>query len=313
MSHPTHNMNNPLIGFDVGGTKIEIAVLDTDSAVLWRERRLTPQGDYQATLQTIKELHEQALRELKLPKTQCIGFGIPGCLDPSTQRVRGANSQVLNGQALKTDLERLLDARIVLENDANCLTLSESVDGAAGGMQCVFGVIIGTGCGAGLVFDQRIWPGANHIAGEFGHTPLPLAGLRERENKACWCGQSNCLERWVSGPAFQEDHWNTTHEDLAPQEIVQAMRQGNPQAQMSFELYVDRLARGLAQIVNTIDPQCIVLGGGMSNVDELYPALKSQIELYSFTKPLQTHIKRALHGDSSGVRGAAWLSRSSKA
>ncbi len=304
-------MHHPLIGFDVGGTKIEIAVLGSQSEVLWRHRMPTPQGQYKATLETIQALLEQALSELKISLPNTLGFGIPGCLDPTTQRVRGANSQVLNGQALKRDLEDLLHTRVVLENDANCLALSESVDGAAKGMRCVFGVILGTGCGAGLVFDQHLWSGANHIAGEFGHTPLPLYGLNEQDPKACWCGQLNCLERWISGPAFQEDHWNTYHEDLEPQEIVQAMREGHPNAQKSFDLYVDRLARGLAQIVNTIDPECIVLGGGMSNVSEIYPALKSQIEHYSFTQPLRTQIVKALHGDSSGVRGAAWLGRAS--
>ena len=304
-------MHPPLIGFDVGGTKIEIAVLNAQSEVLWRERQPTPQGDYKATLQTLKTLLDGALSGLKIALPPTLGFGIPGCLDPQTQLVRGANSQVLNGQALKKDLEDLLQAHVVIENDANCLTLSESVDGAAKGHTCVFGVILGTGCGAGLVFDQRIWSGANHIAGEFGHTPLPMAGLMEQASKACWCGQNNCLERWISGPAFQEDHMNTSHENLSPPEIIEAMRQGSSQAQKSFDLYVNRLARGLAQIVNTIDPQCIVLGGGMSNVLEIYPALKSQMERYSFTRPLQTQIKRALHGDSSGVRGAAWLGRAS--
>lgn len=302
-------MHHPLIGFDVGGTKIEIAVLDAQSQVLWRERMPTPQGDYASTLETIEQLLMQALSALHLPKPLSLGFGIPGCSDPLSQLVRGANSQVLNARPFKADLEHLLKIPVVLENDANCLTLSESVDGAAKGMKCVFGVILGTGCGAGLVFDQQIWRGANHIAGEFGHTPLPLVGLKEQTHKTCWCGQIDCLERWISGPAFEEDHWQTHQEQRQPEQIIQAMRAGHPQARLSFDLYVDRLARGLAQIVNTIDPQCIVLGGGMSNVDEIYPALKSQMAHYTFTRFINTRLCKAQHGDSSGVRGAAWLSR----
>jgi len=303
------NMSKALVGFDVGGTKIEIAVLSPQSEVLWRERLATPKGQYDETLNTIAQLLQDALAHLRMALPTRLGLGIPGCLDPQTQWVRGANSQVLNGRPLKADLQNLLHTQVVLENDANCLTLSESVDGAALGMPCVFGVILGTGCGGGLVLDQRIWSGANHIAGEFGHTPLPHFGLRENKVKPCWCGQSNCLERWVSGPAFREDHMESFQEDLDPETIVEAMRAGSAKARQSFELYVDRLARGLAQIVNTIDPSCIVLGGGMSNVGELYPALGAQIEQYAFKKRLQTRIVKAAHGDSSGVRGAAWLSR----
>ena len=302
-------MRDALIGFDVGGTKIELAILTPQSKVLWRERLPTPHEDYKATLQTIERLLARALEKLNIPKPQRIGFGIPGCLDPQTQRVRGANSQVLNGQALKEDLQDLLQTCVVLENDANCLTLSESVDGAAQGMPMVFGVILGTGCGGGVVFHERVWTGANHLAGEWGHTPLPLAGLKEGHNKTCWCGALNCLEGWISGPAFQEEHQRSSGQDMAPSSIIQAMRQGDERALESFNLYVDRLARGLAQVVNTLDPSCIVLGGGMSNVPEIYRALRSQILNYTFTRPIYTQILQAKHGDSSGVRGAAWLSR----
>jgi fructokinase len=302
-------MTDTLVGFDVGGTKIEIAILTPQSEVLWRERLPTPQGDYQGTLLAIEHLLETCLKKLNLPRPTSIGFGIPGCLDPRTQFVRGANSQVLNGKALKEDLERLLQTTVFIENDANCLTLSESVDGAAQGMPLVFGVILGTGCGGGLVFHQKIWSGANHLAGEWGHTPLPHAGLKEQHNKSCWCGKVNCMELWISGPAFEEEHQLACGQDMSPPSIVQAMRQGDLRAQQSFDLYVDRLARGLSQIVNTLDPSCIVLGGGMSNVTEIYAALSAQILNYSFTTPIRTQFLQAQHGDSSGVRGAAWLSR----
>jgi len=302
-------MTDLLFGFDVGGTKIELAVLDPQSDVVWRKRMPTPKEDYAATLKTIKRLLEDALLELDLALPSVIGFGIPGCLDPQTLLVRGANSQVLNGKALKADLEALLKTRVVLENDANCLALSESVDGAARGMQTVFGVILGTGCGGGVVFNQQIWTGANHLAGEWGHTPLPRALEKEKRSKTCWCKRDNCIEQWISGPAFKDEHARSTGQSIEPALIVQAMRQGEPQAVESFDLYVDRLARGLAQIVNTLDPNCIVMGGGMSNVQELYPALRRHINLYTFAPAENTQVLQALHGDSSGVRGAAWLGR----
>ncbi len=302
-------MSDLLFGFDVGGTKIELALLSPQSDVVWRKRVPTPKDDYALTLQTINALLKDALLALGLTTPSVIGFGIPGCLDPKTQVVRGANSQVLNGQALKADLETLLKTRVVLENDANCLTLSESVDGAARGLQSVFGVILGTGCGGGVVFNQQIWAGANHLAGEWGHTPLPLAFEHEKRSKACWCTRDNCLERWISGTAFEEEHEITSGHRMAPKLIIEAMRQGEPQATLSFDLYVDRLARGLAQIINTLDPNCIVLGGGMSNVTELYAPLRRQIMHYTFAPAENTQVLQALHGDSSGVRGAAWLGR----
>ena len=303
-------MSDLLFGFDVGGTKIELALLSLQSEVVWRKRMPTPKEDYAATLQTISDLLEDALHALDLTTPPVIGFGIPGCLDPKTQVVRGANSQVLNGKALKADLEARLKTRVVLENDANCLTLSESVDGAARGMQTVFGVILGTGCGGGVVFNGQIWTGANHLAGEWGHTPLPLALEKEKRSKACWCKRDNCLETWLSGPAFKEEHELSSGQSMAPALVVEAMRQGEPQAALSFDRYVDRLARGLAQIINTLDPNCIVIGGGMSNVTELYPALRRKIMHYTFAPAENTQVLQALHGDSSGVRGAAWLGRS---
>jgi fructokinase len=210
---------------------------------------------------------------------------------------------------MQADLERLLGYRVLMENDANCLAVSEAVDGAAAGLGLVFGVILGTGCGGGWAIHGQAWRGPHALAGEWGHTPLPWLGAAELPSRDCWCGQHACLETWLSGPGLAADHAARTGQLCQPPEIVAAMRRGEPQALASWGRYVDRLARALAQIINTMDPDAIVLGGGLSQIDELYAAVPPLLTRHTFTQPIHTPIRAALHGDASGVRGAAWLAR----
>jgi fructokinase len=300
---------NGLIGIDLGGTKIELAVVDPAGQVIHRHRRATPAGDYAATLQCVCEMVAHSVATLDMPRPAALGMAIPGCLDPQTRTVRGANSVVLNGQPMQADLERLLGCRVLMENDANCLAVSEAVDGAAAGLGLVFGVILGTGCGGGWAIHGQAWRGPHALAGEWGHNPLPWLGATEQPSRDCWCGQHACLETWLSGPGLAADHAARTGQLCQPPEIVAAMRRGEPQALASWGRYVDRLARALAQIINTMDPDAIVLGGGLSQIDELYAAVPPLLTRHTFTQPIQTPIRAALHGDASGVRGAAWLAR----
>ncbi len=303
-------MNSPLIGLDVGGTKIEVAVLtrDTPHTFLFRHRLSTPKNSYEKTLVVIENLVQLArnqIRALNLEQPHCIGFGIPGCLDRETQTVRGANSQVLNNQPLANDLQNILNTRVVLQNDANCLGLSEVKDGACANEPLVFAVIIGTGCGGGLILNGQIWEGPNQIAAEWGHTPLPWMTETEQQNsQTCWCSKRGCMETFVSGTAFGK----SALQQLTAQDIIEQMRLGNHPSLMLFHQYANQLARGLAQITNILDPSCFVLGGGMSNVDELYPLLEIEMNRYTFYKEANISVRKALHGDSSGVRGAAFLS-----
>jgi fructokinase len=223
--------------------------------------------------------------------------------------VRGANTQVLNGQPFHADLQKALGCEVFIENDANCLALSEVVDGASSGSRVAFAAILGTGCGAGITIGTNIWTGRNALAGEWGHNPLPWPTPQELETPACWCGQQGCIETWVSGPALAADHLRSTQKEMTPEQIVQSMLQGDTTATHTWQRYVGRLARSLAHIVNTLDPDVIVLGGGMSRIDALYADLANRINQYTFTRPITTPIRAAVHGDSSGVRGAAWLTR----
>ena len=298
-----------LIGIDMGGTKTEVAVLGEHGQFLFRQRLPTPQDDYIAILDTIHALVQEAIAHTGMARPQAIGCGIPGCLDPDTLKVRGANTLVLNGQALQADLERRLQCRVPIQNDANCLAVSEAVDGAGQGSQVVFAAILGTGCGGGIAFQAKAWTGRHAIAGEWGHNPLPWPTPEELQVPACWCGQAGCLETWISGTGFAHDHARQFGARLTAVQLIQAMREGDAQARISFDRYVTRLARGLAQVVNLLDPDCIVLGGGMSNVDEIYPDVQAHILRYTFSKTVCTPVRKALHGDSSGVRGAAWLAR----
>jgi fructokinase len=300
---------NYFIGVDLGGTKTEVAVLDADHRFLLRERLPTPQHAYTDIITTIATLVGLAKQRYQLPAHHPVGIGMPGCIDPATHKVRGANTQVLNGQAFQNDLQSALGCPVFIENDANCLALSEVVDGASSGSRVSFAAILGTGCGAGITIGTNIWTGRNALAGEWGHNSLPWPTQQELETPACWCGQQGCIETWVSGPALATDHLRSTHQALTPEQIVQSMLQGDTAAIHTWQRYVGRLARSLAHIVNTLDPDVIVLGGGMSRIDALYESLATRINQYTFTRPITTPIRAAVHGDSSGVRGAAWLTR----
>ena len=302
-----------LLGLDLGGTKIEVAALDAQGRFVLRERRPTPQGDYAGTLRVMGELVALADRALTAPTPRPVGVAIPGSLSPLSRRIRNANSTVLNGKPLQRDLEDLLGRPVRLHNDANCLAISEAIDGAGRGARMVFAVILGTGSGAGLVIDGADWLGRNAVAGEWGHNPLPWPrrsqAWREWPGPPCWCGLQGCIETWLSGPGLAADHAAHTGRHGSAQELIAAMRGGDAAARASFIRYADRLARALAQVINLIDPDVIVLGGGMSNVTELYDEVPRRWSAWVFSDAVHTRLRPAQHGDSSGVRGAAWLWR----
>jgi fructokinase len=297
------------IGIDLGGTKIEVAVLDDQGQFIFRHRQASPSHSYPAILNTIAELVTLARQTLALPAPSVVGIGMPGCLDAQTQRVRGSNTQAMNHQPLKADLQQVLGCEVRLENDANCLALSEAMDGAGARAQVVFAAILGTGCGGGVVVNRQLLSGRHAIAGEWGHNPLPWPSAEELNIAPCWCGQTGCIETWLSGTGFALDHARVNGEERSAVEIIQAMRKGDSSATATFERYVNRLGRALAQLVNLLDPDCIVLGGGMSNVQEIYPKIQAAMQPYVFGIQVNTPVLAAQHGDSSGVRGAAWLSR----
>lgn len=297
-----------LVGIDWGGTKIEGIALDDDGSALFRERVPTPRDDYDGCLRAVVGLTERF--ERSAGRRASVGLGVPGSLSPATGLARNANSTWMNGRPLKSDLERALGRPVRIENDANCLAVSEATDGAGAGGRVVLAVIIGTGCGAGIAIDGRPWTGRNAVAGEFGHNPLPWAsGPGEDPPPACWCGKRGCVETFVSGPGFARVHALVTGEAAHGPAIVAAARAGDARALRSLESYADRLARALAGVVNVLDPDVIVLGGGMSNVEELYELVPARLPAYVFADGCDTPIRRAVHGDSSGVRGAAWLWR----
>lgn len=298
-----------LIGIDLGGTKTEVAVLAKDGQIVFRQRQATPKNDYAAILDTLQALVDEAIAHTGIARPQAIGCGIPGCLDPDTHRVRGASTLVLNGQPFQSDLAQRLNCRVHVQNDANCLAVSEAVDGAGHGSSMVFAAILGTGCGGGIAFQGKAWTGRHAIAGEWGHNPLPWPRLDELQVPACWCGQVGCLETWISGTGFANDHALMYGGELSALQITEQMRRGDSYAIQSFDRYLNRLGRALAQVINLLDPDCIVLGGGMSNVNEIYPAIQTHLGRYTFSKTVRTPVRKALHGDSSGVRGAAWLAR----
>ena len=301
----THS--TPRIGIDLGGTKIEIAVLCGQGDFILRERCATPQGDYAGILNAIASLVRRAEGELG-QENLSLGIGIPGSLSPITGRVRNANSTVLNGRPLREDLQELLGRAVHVENDANCLALSEATDGAGAGASVVFAAILGTGVGAGIVVNGQVLHGRNGVAGDWGHNPLPRATAQELMRPTCWCGRAACLETWISGPALSADHRHAAAEILSAEAIVANMRAGDPQALASFNRYAERLAKALAQVINLLDPDVIVLGGGMSNVGELYDRVPGLWESSVFSDQICTALRPAVHGDSSGVRGAARLS-----
>lgn len=297
-----------LIGIDLGGTKIEAAALGENGAMLARERVPTPKNDYAAALRAIADL-VQGL-EARFGSSKGVGLGVPGSLSPATGLIRNANSTWFNGRPLGRDMEIALGRPVKIENDANCLAASEAVDGAGAGAHVVFAVILGTGCGAGIAIDGRPLAGRNGVAGEFGHNALPRPeGAEETPGPLCWCGRRGCVETFLSGPGFAASHQRREDVSMTAPEIVAAARTGNEAARRSLERYADRLARSLASTVNLLDPDVIVLGGGMSNVHEIYDGLTARIGFHVFSDVCSTPVRRALHGDSSGVRGAAWLWR----
>lgn len=289
------------IGVDFGGTKIEAAALDAEGRIQVRARVASP-GSYEASLEAVRDLVAEAERQAGVTGAS-VGVGIPGSPSPADGLIRNANTTHLNGKPLQADLERILSRPIRLANDANCFALSEACDGAGAGFEVVFGVIIGTGCGAGITVGGRVLAGGNGIAGEWGHTPLPWPHPEELPGPGCFCGRLNCLENWISGPGFARDHGSGE----AASAIARSAEAGEPRAAASLARYKDRLARGLAMVSDILDPDVIVLGGGMSNVMSLYDGLTEAIGAYAFSDRYVTPVRKALHGDSSGVRGAAWL------
>jgi len=293
------------IGIDWGGTKIEGIALSAAGKELARLREDTPRNDYAGCLATIGRI--VARLEKQTGQTGSVGVGLPGSLDPETGLGKGCNSTWLIGRPVKQDLERALARPVRAENDADCLAASEAADGAGAGYGVVAAVILGTGVGAGIAFHGRVHHGAGNAAGEWGHHPLPFPTLDEVPGDPCYCGRRGCVETWCSGTALQNDWERHTGVRLKGAEIIARKRAGDPLAAMVWERYVDRVARGLTLVVNILDPHVFVLGGGMSNVDELYADLPPRIARHTFSRAFKTPILRARHGDSSGVRGAAWL------
>lgn len=296
-------------GIDLGGTKTEIAALGADGDVVFRRRVPSARDDYRATIETIASLVEAADRELGARGS--VGIGIPGTVSPATGLVKNANSTWLIGHPLDRDLAARLGRPVRVANDADCFALSEATDGAAAGAASVFGVILGTGVGGGLVHAGRLVAGPNAIAGEWGHNPLPamrvMDGLDERPGPPCYCGRNGCVETFLSGGGLAADHERHTGARMTAEAIVAADLAGDPSAGAALARYADRLARALAVVVNVFDPETIVLGGGLSNVERLYRDVPAILPRHCFTDTLTTKLVRNKHGDSSGVRGAAWL------
>ncbi len=297
------------IGVDFGGTKIEAAALGADGAFLSRHRRPNP-GNYDEAIAVVRDLvrtvEAEAVMHGSVDKGT-IGIGTPGSISPKTGLMRNSNSIYLNGRPFREDLEAALGRAVRMANDANCLALSEATDGAAAGLETVFAVIVGTGCGGGVVAGKKLINGVNGVAGEWGHIPLPWPKPEEYPGPTCWCGQKSCLETWVSGSGFARDFLEVTGKAWKGEEIITAMRGGNPEAEAAFDRLCDRLGRAMAVVVNLLDPDAFVLGGGLSNVPEIYDRLPGKIQPYIFSDILLTRIVQAKWGDSSGVRGAARL------
>ena len=293
------------IGIDLGGTKIEAAAVDRLGAVCARRRVATPWGNYRGTIEAITALVQAT--EQQVGETAAIGIGIPGAISPITGLVKNANSTWLIGRPLRQDLEASLKRPIRLANDANCFALSEATDGVAAGLEAVFAVILGTGVGGGIALGGRILLGANAIAGEWGHNPLPWPTPGEIPGPACYCGRSGCIETFLSGPALAADHRRHGGQQLSPAEIARLAALGDAHCGAAIERYMGRLARGLASVINLIDPDAIVLGGGLSRISVLYERVPLLWGQYIFSDKVVTRLFPPAHGDSSGVRGAAWL------
>lgn len=293
------------IGVDLGGTKIEAIALDDGGAELWRRRTATPARNYDATLAAIAGLVLAAEDELSRQGT--VGIGTPGAISAVTGVIKNSNSTGLNGRPLDRDLGKLLRRPIRIENDANCFALSEATDGAGRNGRVVFGVILGTGVGGGVVIDKNLIVGRNRIAGEWGHNTLPWIRQEEWPGAQCYCGTFGCIETYLCGSGLARQYHALTQRNLTATDIAALARSGDRDALDSVSRYQDRLARALASVINVLDPDVIVLGGGLSNIEALYNGLGDLILKFAFTDALHTEIVRAVHGDSSGVRGAAWL------
>lgn len=292
-------------GVDLGGTKIEIIVLGPDGRERLRRRVATPQEDYRGILDAIGGLVREA--EAELDDTGSVGIGTPGSISRANGLLRGSNSICLNGKPLRADLERLLGRKVEISNDANCFALSEATDGGGAGAEVVFGVILGTGVGGGIAVRGQVLTGPNAIAGEWGHNPLPWPRDDERPGPSCFCGLSGCIETLLSGPGLERDHLEVTGERLTSLDIAARATAGDAACEATMHRYEDRLARALAHVINILDPDTIVLGGGMSNIDRLYTNIPQLWTTWVFSDRVDTALVRHVHGDSSGVRGAAWL------
>jgi fructokinase len=293
----------PRIGIDLGGTKIEGIVLAADGRELARHRVPTPAGQYQATLDCIADL--VAALEADTGVRAPVGVGTPGALSPATGLLRNSNSTCLNGRPLDQDLAARLQRPVRIANDANCFALSEAIDGAAAGAHCIFGVILGTGTGGGLVVSGQVWQGRHAIAGEWGHNPLPWPQDDERPGPTCYCGKQGCIETFLSGPGLLADYQGQSRPASARELVSRADH--DPAAEACLRRYADRLARALASVINVIDPDVIVLGGGLSQITRLYQEVPERWSRYVFSEQVTTPLRPPVHGDSSGVRGAAWL------
>lgn len=298
-------MNKLRIGIDLGGTKIEVIALDSAGHERLRRRVTTPQADYMATLMAIGSLVETT--ELELGQRGSIGVGIPGAESLANGLIKNANSTCLIGKPLRRDLQALLQREVRLANDANCFALSEAIDGAGQGAAIVFGVILGTGVGGGIVVNRQVLTGANAIAGEWGHNPLPLPDQSDLPLPPCYCGRSGCIETYLCGPALVRDHQQSTGLQLEPAEIDRRATAGDMACEATLQRYEARLGRALAGIINILDPQIIVLGGGLSKLKRLYRNLPNCCGPQVFSDVFYNKILPPTHGDSSGVRGAAWL------
>ena len=292
-------------GIDIGGTKIEAIALDDSGVEVMRERVPTPTADYPALLEAVRDLVVSFESQLGAEAT--VGVGHPGVISPATGQIKNSNSQALLGHALDHDLAAVLDRPVRLANDADCFALSEATDGAGDGFATVCGVILGTGVGGGVVVSGRLVQGPNAIAGEWGHNPLPPSAAGPVEPLDCYCGRAGCIERYLSGPGLSADHLAMTGIATTAADISAAAQLGEPDAVGTLDRYIERLAAGLALVINVLDPAVIVLGGGVSNVQALYEQVPQRWDRYVFSDRVDTQLAQNLHGDSSGVRGAAWL------
>jgi len=294
------------IGIDLGGTKIEMIALDSTGTIIKQQRIPTPVGDYLATIRAISELVINV--EKDLDSTASVGIGMPGTISPASGKVKNSNSVCLNGQFFQQDIESALSRCVKIENDANCFTLSEATDGAAAGVKIVFGVILGTGVGGGLVINGAVITGLNAISGEWGHNPLPWPDENDHEEATvCYCGKKSCIETWLSGEGLSRSYQLLSAQDQSPPEIVKLTERGSELARQALGSYFRRLAKSLASVINILDPDIIVLGGGLSNIKQIYSSVPELWNDYVFSDRVDTQLIAAKYGDASGVRGAAWL------